>query len=169
MAVDADASPAEESSGKKGGSMIGLVIIVFAMSAGGALPFLIETVLATKANVADPKRTAPETAEEYAYLAFGETVVNLGDGARNRYLQIQLSLQVNKLDLDMITKSLESNKVPLQDWMLTYLSEKTLEDVSGAAGLNRIRRDILNQFNTVMFPDRYDRIHDIKFTKVAVQ
>lgn len=169
MAGDAEATPEGEGAGKKGGALIVLVIIVFAMAAGGALPFLIETVLATKGDDVEPKATAPAEVEEYAYLDFGETVVNLGDGARNRYLQIQLSLQVDKLELEMITKSLESNKVPLQDWMLTYLSEKTLSDVSGAAGLNRIRRDILNQFNTVMFPDRYDRIHDIKFTKVAVQ
>jgi|GEM_PF-6131886 len=162
MADDTDDAPEQEASRKKAtGPIIALVLIVVAMCLGGVMPFLIEAVW---------KQQEVRAGEgQYEYLDFPETVVNLSDGSRNRYLQITLSLEVEAKEADSVQKKLDAKKVPLQAWMLRYLSGKSLEDISGDSALNRLRTEILDEFNSIMFPGGEELIHDVKFTKVGVQ
>ena len=161
MADDTDDAPEQEPSRKKAtGPIIALVLIVLAMCLGGALPFAIDWV--------SPWMWKQQEGQ-YEYLDFPETVVNLSDGSRNRYLQVTLSLEVKAKEAKEVKKNLDAKTVPLKDWMLRYLSGKSLEDISGDSALNRLRSDILDQFNSIMYPGGEELIHDVKFTKVGVQ
>jgi flagellar basal body-associated protein FliL len=44
-----------------------------------------------------------------------------------------------------------------------------MEDLRGAAGQNRLRREIQDHFNTVLFEDGYDRIREVLFEEFNVQ
>ena len=45
----------------------------------------------------------------------------------------------------------------------------SMDDVRGAAGQNRLRREIQNEFNANLYPDGDDRILDILFEEFSIQ
>lgn len=87
----------------------------------------------------------------------------------NRYLRLKISLQINKDEEESILETLEKRRLILRNWLLSHLSDKDLDSIRGAAGQNMLRREIRDQFNTVLFPDGYDRIHDVLFEEFNVQ
>jgi flagellar basal body-associated protein FliL len=44
-----------------------------------------------------------------------------------------------------------------------------MDQIRGAAGQNRIRRQIQDHMNTTLFDDGYDHIHDVLFEEFNVQ
>jgi flagellar basal body-associated protein FliL len=104
-----------------------------------------------------------------ALVPFGEVVANLNDGRMSRYLRLNMTLRVDAKQEAEVAKAVEEQKVLLKDWLLRYLSDQTMEDIRGAAGQNRLRREILEQFNTMLFPDGYDRLHDVLFEEFNTQ
>ncbi|MEQ9407240.1 MAG: flagellar basal body-associated FliL family protein [Fuerstiella sp.] len=154
---------------------------------GGALPWILVTLLCGGAGVAipfflpsSPSVTADDFVEEEdpfelpapedtAIIPFESVVVNLDEGAMTRYLRVTLKLQVAKDKELMIVPLIEEKKALLKNWLLNQISDKGLDDIRGAAGQNRLRREIRDQFNSVLFPDGYDRIYDVLFDEYNVQ
>jgi flagellar basal body-associated protein FliL len=104
-----------------------------------------------------------------SFLSFGQMIVNLNSDRMNRYLRMNLSLQVNDDDYDMVSEELEHRKLQLKSWLVAYLSDVGVDDVRGTAGQNRLRRDIQDHMNTILFEDGVDRIQDILFEEFTVQ
>jgi flagellar basal body-associated protein FliL len=53
--------------------------------------------------------------------------------------------------------------------LLNQISDKDLDEIRGGAGQNRLRREVRDQFNSVLFPDGYDRIFSVLFNEYNVQ
>ena len=87
----------------------------------------------------------------------------------NRYLRIGITLQVQADDEQFVTEQLTMKKAILRSWLISYLADVSMEDIRGAAGQNRLRREIQDHFNSTLFEDGYDRIHDILFEEFNVQ
>jgi flagellar basal body-associated protein FliL len=87
----------------------------------------------------------------------------------SRYLRLNMTVQVDRSQEEFVREAIEQQKVILKDWLLRFLSDQALEDIRGAAGQNKLRREILVQFNTMLSPDGYDRIHDVLFEEFNVQ
>ena len=137
-------------------------------AAGFAIPVIYPSLFnsgATEANASE----APQAYGKPAYIDFEETVVNIGTDRMNRYLRVKISLMVKESDKEDITELVTNEKAPLKSWLLSYLSDVTMEDIRGAAGQNRLRREIQNHFNSVLFDDGYDRIRDVLFLEFNVQ
>ena len=49
------------------------------------------------------------------------------------------------------------------------IRDRSLEEVKGAAGANRLRREIQDQFNTQLFADGADTIQDVLFEEFVIQ
>ncbi len=49
------------------------------------------------------------------------------------------------------------------------MSDKGLQEVSGAGGVNRLRREIQDQFNALLYQDGSDKIRDVLFEEFVVQ
>jgi flagellar basal body-associated protein FliL len=111
---------------------------------------------------------APKESVKPAFIEFGKTVVNLGDSA-NRYLSIMTTLQIDEPDSVNMTAEVERMKPILQSWLLNHCSDKTMEDIKGAAGQHQLRREILDHFNEVLCPDGQDKIRDVLFLEFNVQ
>ena len=115
------------------------------------------------------------TQEDTVFLPFGEpgkdqsVVVNLDEGRMSRYLRIAISLQIPKSQEENFKKQIETKKIVLRNWLLSKISDLDLDDIRGAAGQNRLRREIREQFNTVLCPDGYDQIYDVLFEEFNVQ
>ena len=126
----------------------------------------------------DPKRANAFTMakeEDTIFLPFGEpskdqsVVVNLDEGRMSRYLRVAISLQIPKTQEETFKKQIEAKKIVLRNWLLSKISDLDLDDIRGAAGQNRLRREIREQFNAVLCPDGYDQIYDVLFEEFNVQ
>ena len=104
-----------------------------------------------------------------AFVNFGDIVVNLDEGKLNRYLRLKIMLQVRTKDEAQVTSAIETQRVVLKNWLLSFLSDKELADIRGAAGQGMLRREIQEYFNTTLFPDGKDRIYDVLFDEFNIQ
>lgn len=159
-----------------GGGKLGWVITaVVAGGLGAVVPYVLPaslqpghgTAAATETHDEAPPSPAAETKQ--TEIDFGQVVVNLDEGRLNRYLQLTIQLRVSEKDRELINTKIGASKAVLTDWLISYLSDQDMEDIRGASGHNRLRREIRDQFNTVLFPDGYDRIDQVLFTQFVVQ
>ncbi len=104
-----------------------------------------------------------------AFIPFGEVVVNLDEGRLNRYLRLSITLQVDDVHQKEVTTGVETNRSILRNWLISYLSDKQMDDIRGAAGQNRLRREIQNQYNLILSPDGFEKIKDVLFEEFTVQ
>jgi len=159
---------------KKGGSPLPFIIVgILGTALGLAVPFVIP------ASEAEPKETEQQLErDEYVgadvkkvYIEFEEdaTVQNLKDNNLTRYLSVKISLYIAEDHQSEIEQELKNKKIEMKNWLIGQMADKTLADVSGKEGQNRLRREIRDQFNTILFPDGRDRIFDVYFTEFAVQ
>ncbi len=152
-----------------------IVVGVISAGLGGAVPMFLPSQTAEVEEKPKPAFELP-TPENTIFIPFAdpdvkgdELVVNLNEGNLTRYLRIVIELQIPK-DAELeIKEKLKENRVLLRSWLISKISDKDLESVRGAAGQNRLRREIQDQFNSVLFTDGYDRIYDVLFYEFAVQ
>lgn len=113
--------------------------------------------------------------EETVFLPFGDTeeaqriVVNLDEGRLTRYLSVSITMQIPKTAEEDFKKKVEAKRILLRNWLLSKISDLDIEDIRGAAGQNRLRREIRDHFNSVLCPDGYDQIYDVLFEEFNVQ
>lgn len=161
-----EAAPAAKGGGLAGAVTWGLIGLV-AGASGFALPQYLSQ---GHGEAAEPASAHPAAAiESVVFIPFDEIVVNLDEGRLNRYLRIRLTLNVSKQNELMVSGLLEKNKAILKNWLLSHLSDKTMDGIRGAAGQNRLRREIQDHFNTQLFPDGFERIRDVLFEEFNVQ
>lgn len=161
---------------KRPGSVIPWVLVgLLAAGAGGTVPMLLSGSTEEVIDEEPPPFELPAP-EDTVFVPFADPevkddqiVVNLNEGNLTRYLRVVVELQIAK-DYEMeFAEKLKKNRVLLRSWLLSKISDKNLEEVRGAAGQNRLRREIQDHFNSVLFPDGYDRIYDVLFFEYAVQ
>jgi len=103
------------------------------------------------------------------FISFGDVVVNIDEARLSRYLRLSITLQVQGEKEKEITEGIEKHRSILRSWLISYLSDKQMDDIRGAAGQNRLRREIQNQFNLILSPDGFDQIEDVLFEEFTVQ
>ncbi len=167
---DANATaPARAGSGRSMYVVVGLI----ALSLGAGVPYALQTFQTTARDSHVKAATAAaydlHADDHPAFIQFGDIVVNLDETRLNRYLRLNMTLQVHADEHDDISKIVEERKATLKSWLLSYLSDRTLEEIRGASGQNRLRREIMDQFYTLLFPDGHDRIHDVLFEEFNIQ
>lgn len=161
----------QEPEKKKGGiaSLI-LWILLACVSIGGgfAAPFVMDQFGSNaKADSTNPSEASDE--EPPALIEFGEVTVNLNETRLNRYLRLNLSFLVAQSQKLEVEQALEKNQPVLKSWLLSYLADKAMEDIRGATGQNRLRREIHAHFNSVMFPGKPPMIRNILFQEFNIQ
>ncbi|MCA9196192.1 MAG: flagellar basal body-associated FliL family protein [Planctomycetales bacterium] len=152
---------------KKGGSMItGIIWGVMGMllGAGGfSVPMMFPQLFGGEPAKPEPVVTEP------AFVEFGEAVVTLNEDRLGHYLRAKITLQVDATELAEVEQEITAKHAILKNWLISYLSDLTLDDIRGAAGQARLRREIQNHFNSTLFKDGYDRIHDVLFVDFSAQ
>lgn len=194
---EADAAVGEGNAKPSGGSIVPWIAVgVLSAGLGSALPFLLSSQQSHAAGASegqtenasgsendgaknsDKKKSKAFTMakeEDTIFLPFGEpgkdqsVVVNLDEGRMSRYLRVAITLQIPKSQEENFKKQIEAKKIVLRNWLLSKISDLDLDDIRGAAGQNRLRREIREQFNAVLCPDGYDQIYDVLFEEFNVQ
>ncbi len=165
-----------ETSASKGSVVPWIVVGILSAAAGSAVPLLIPTQATepVKVEVKKPSFELPKE-EETVFVTFGEPkkdqdiTVNLNESRMTRFLLVAITLQIPKSLEVEFPAILDAKKAQLRSWLLSELADKELDDVRGAAGMNRLRRTIREHFNSVLFPDGSDQIYDVLFDKYNVQ
>ncbi len=164
----------EDKSAKKGGSPLPFIIVgILGTALGLAVPFVIPKSVGETDKppeiVEKEKHIGADVKKVYIEFEEKSTVQNLKDNNLTRFLSVSISLVVAEESQADIEKDLEHKRVEMKNWLIGQIADKTLDEVSGKEGQNRLRREIRDQFNSIMFPDGQDRIFDIYFREFAVQ
>ena len=162
--------PEEQEAPQKGGGgslIIWVILAILSIGGGYAAPLVVSSLSAAQGDKA--ASMADDEGEPPALIEFGEVTVNLNESQLNRYLRLNISLLVSKKNKAAIEKLLEKNQAVLKSWLLGYLADKAMEDIRGATGQNRLRREIQAHFNSVLFPGKAPRIRDVLFQEFNIQ
>jgi len=145
--------------------ILGAVALVATLG-GAALPYGLAV-----AGVGLPGLGGGEVKPDHksAFVPVGDVVVNLSEERLTRYLRVKLILVVDGSQEKAVKELFDKNKAILKNWLISHLSDKTLAEVSGASGVNRLRREIQDQFNATLFPDGSEKIRDVLFEEFVVQ
>ena len=160
----------ETAPAKKGGLRTWLLLGVVALVAtlgGAAMPYGLAVAGVSLPGLGAAKDTNADN--KPAFVPVGDVVVNLSEERLTRYLRVKLILAVDESQEKVVKDLFDKNKAILKNWLIGHLSDKTLAEVSGASGVNRLRREIQDQFNAILFPDGSEKIHDVLFEGLVVQ
>jgi flagellar FliL protein len=112
----------------------------------------------------------PEPGQSWMYDKLDAVVANLNEPGVTRYVRVTVILEISgEVDYAETLVFLDEKKIVLQDWLTTYLAGLSLEDVRGSRSLNRIKQDVLDQFNQLLFGPDKASIEKILFKEFAVQ
>jgi len=157
-------------------------VITLAIVVGGAVGgfALAQLIVGTGPEGVKAEPTAPE--EEFFAAAAPqgtapwqynlETVIaNLDEPGVTRFLRVTITLvMAPEMDETKGRVFLDDLKAPvLTDYVSSYIAGLTLERVRGQGNRNRIKREIQDGFNDILFPDSKPYVRDILFREFAVQ
>lgn len=171
--ADEENNADEKEAPKKGGMMpliLNVLVAGSAIAAGFATPYLVAGGSATDKNkVEEARKDIPVDPENLEYHDFGDATANIDEPNMTRYLKVQLTLSMAKEDKDEIVKLLEAKTILLKDWLNGHLASQNMESLRGSQAQNRLRREIKDQFNSMLFLDGVERIHGVYFNVFTVQ
>lgn len=106
----------------------------------------------------------------WIYDKLDPIVANLDEPGVSRFVRVTVILEMNKnIDVTGGMAFLDEKKIVLQDWMTTYLAGLSLEDVRGSRNLTRIKQDVLDHFNQILFDQGKPYVDRVLFKEFAVQ
>jgi flagellar basal body-associated protein FliL len=150
------------------GGVGGLAISV--MMKGSASGEPNKTEAASVEPMYDPLPVKTEIQKSWLFTKMDSIVANLDEPGVMRYVRVSVVLQISpKVDSIRGEVYLEEKKIVLQDWMTTYLAGLSLEDVRGSRNLTRIKRDMLDKFNKLLFGPDKAYVEKVLFMEFAVQ
>src|SRR3954471_21908583 len=124
-----------------------------------------QTASSEMPKAAESDKAAPAAANTPAVMyALPEMLVNINTAGRTKnFLKIKVSLELsNEQDINRI-----ENVLPrIVDNFQVYLRELRLEDLQGAAGVYRLREELLNRVNAAVRPAQ---VKDVLFQEMIVQ
>lgn len=164
MAKIAAAPTGEESAPKKSGKktlILGGLIGLLAIAGGAATPMFAHFGAHAETHSEPEPSAAARHESKQALIPFDSVVVNVADGRYTRYLRVRISLVVDARDEKAIKEGVEKEKQFLQTWALGYLQDKTMEQLHDSAGMNRVRREVRDEFNRRLFPEGGEKIKDV--------
>jgi flagellar FliL protein len=148
--------------------LVGIIGLIAGV-AGFVAPRVISSAADQKPDVKEKRKQKP-SGQQAVFVPFGDVVVNLAEERLTRQLQIRITLLLAQdADAELVEQALASERAVLMNWLIGYLSDKSLEEVRGAAGVNRARRDIQDRFNSLLFADGSEKVRDVLFEEFTVR
>ena len=142
------------------------VILLLAVGGFAAAYFtgLIDPVIAWITGGEDTEEEQAVSKEDVVFFPLEEVIVNLNTGGRqSTFLKIKISLELaDAVDIPRI----ETVMPRIMDNFQVYLRELRIEDLKGAAGMYRLREDLLTRVNVAAAPTK---INDVLFKEMLVQ
>jgi flagellar basal body-associated protein FliL len=148
---------------------VGLGAVLVAAALGLAAAYALTSKL-PEAPEKSEQQAAPEMLSKREYVPFGTSVVNLAGGRLTRYLQVSIVLKVDKASAPAVQKQVQNGrKAVFKNWLITYLSDKRLEEVEGAAAIRRVQREVQDGFNAILAESGDTRVEAVLFEEFNIQ
>lgn len=161
------APPAPATKKRGFGNLLVLAVVASVAVAGGLV--VPKLIMGGSSHSADHEKARASKESRPTLVVFGDAVVNLAEARLNRYLRVKLILVVDESQEKQVQAVLQKNKAFLKSWLLGHLADRSLEEVTGKAAQNRLRREIRDEFNSRLFPDGQELIEDVLFEEFVVQ
>jgi flagellar FliL protein len=165
----AEAEPVAAPKGGMKGMLVIVAVGLIAAAAGFALPRFLPGSVAGMGKASSEHEEKSPTGLKLGFVPFDQVVVNVNEQRLARFLRVKLIIVVDAADEKQIGDLVTKNKAILKNWLISHLSDKGMQDVSGAVGINRARREIQDQFNYLLCPDGSEKVRDILFEEFNVQ
>jgi flagellar basal body-associated protein FliL len=123
---------------------------------------------AAAAEPENPKKAEGQKNDEYVYFDFEPIIINLDEPRLARYIRVSITLAVHPEHSLVVKEILDKKKPELRNWLTVFFASCTLEEVRGSANLNRLRREILDNFSQQLWPDSKPLISHVLFKEFAV-
>ncbi len=132
--------------------------LVMLVGAAGAYGYASGMFLSGARTVETPQ------GDQMTYYDLPEITVNLATtNATVRYLKLRVTLQVANRG---IVQMVEPHLPRIIDTFQVYLREMRTEDLSGSAGLYRLREELTRRINIAIAPEEID---DVLFQELIIQ
>ena len=166
---DAGAHDDDESSGGKKKLLIVIFIVILLIVGGLAGAYftgLLDPVI--KMIVGDPSAATEDEIESFAgpsvFYELPSLTVNLNTAGRKaRFIKIQVSLELAKEEDKPLVEAVIAR---VMDNFNVYLRELRIEDLSGSAGIYRLREELLTRIRAAVAPVV---VKDILFKEMLIQ
>lgn len=165
------AAPAAEAAPKKGGKKMVLVAVclVFA-GAGAAFPMIVNVPALMNKSKDDAAAAKKEKKDaKTAIVPFGDITVNLSEERPARYLRLKAAFLVDAEAEKEVTAEVTKKKAAVKSALIAHLAGKTVKDVSGASGVTRTQRELLEKVEDVLYPDGNSKIKSVLFEEYVIQ
>ena len=110
---------------------------------------------------------APHT--QFASIDLERITVNANEPRLQRFIHATIAVTVRKEAFDHVSGVLTERRDEIKDWLITYLSGCSLEEVRGPRNLNRIRREMQDSLNDMLWPNRDPLIESVLLREFQVQ
>jgi flagellar FliL protein len=165
---EGEGGPAKKSGAKKLILFIVLpLVLVMGIAAGLYFSGVADPILGMvtgKEPGAAKGEDKPASLQAAVFYDLPDMLVNLNaTGRRQAFLKIRVSLELEKAtDIPRIEQVMPR----IVDKFQVYLRELRLEDLQGAAGVYRLREELLSRVNTAVRPAK---VNDVLFKEMLVQ
>lgn len=173
---EAKGKKSDAADGVKGGVrklvFLGVGVVVIAAGAGAAMGLLLNSgpeEIAGTGPAAEEQGYTDDTEKDFEYYPFEPVTVNLNVRRGNRYLKVKMFLAVAQGEKGEIFPAIDEKQRELKDWLMGYLRDHTLEEVTGKKNQVRIQREIAQSFNEKLWPDGRPHIDHVLFDEFTVQ
>jgi flagellar basal body-associated protein FliL len=115
---------------------------------------------------------APPVDDKYVYVELDPVIVNLDEHRMLRYVRASVIIELdatNKKQLKTTQDLIERRKLVLKNRLTLFLAGRTPDEVRGDKALRHLERQIRDDFNQELWPDKKGLIHDVLFKEFAVQ
>ena len=170
------------SEGEKGGKAKGsgrilrLVLPAGVVVVGALAGFLVSIMgrSAPRQAAAGPderqrEQQPPANEQKYRYYDLDPIIVNLNEPRLTRYIRAKLRLAISTDDYKAAEETIERRMSDVRNWLIIYLADCSIEDVRGAAKLNRILRDIQDTLNQRLWPGGRPLIVRVDYDEWVIQ
>jgi flagellar basal body-associated protein FliL len=147
------------------GAGYAVAVLVGPSQAGAAVAAATEPAPAA----AQQHGVAAATGDEFVYYDFEPIIVNLDEPRMARYVRVSITLAIKGENAEAAKAILERRKPELKNWLTVFFASCTIEEARGSANLNRLRREILDNFSQQLWPDQPSMINHVLFKEFAVQ
>lgn len=143
--------------------LIWCIVGLIAVAGGLAVP-LFFWPNKDKPNPQDDEKLTRET----TLVDFGEVITNLKEEKSTRFVKIKIMMEIAGPE-QATNQLVEKNKIRLKSWLIDHLADQTVKDLEGKAGHERLRREIIEKFNEILYEDGSERVRHVYFADFMIQ
>ncbi len=168
MAEENQEKNQEESKG--GGKKKLLILLILLLIIGGAGGFAAYKFLLAPKNEKSQEKKAEEVVKEVNSIEklgimydLGTFVVNLADKDADRYLKVDIVLE---LESEKVKMEVEKRLPQIKDAITTLLLTKTSDEIKTAEGMELLKEEIIKRVNAIL---PLGGVKNVYFTEFVIQ